>query len=65
MELNEKELEELKLIVNDKYSYGAFSGMITNLTISNDESVDSIIKTALNVRIQLKALTDNIQLPPQ
>ncbi len=58
--LTEKERELLTQIVNDKYSVGAFSGMIFNTVISEGErglSTEQIVKKALQTRLLLTQLT--------
>ena len=58
IELTKEQKELLSLIVNDKYSVGAFSGMIYNATINVMTSnkvvdMDYLIQQALEVRLKL------------
>ena len=53
--LSKEQLYELKKIMGDPYKNGPFAGMITNLVFENpEESFESIVRTALNVRIELQ-----------
>lgn len=54
--MNEKQKELLKNIVNDKFSVGAFSGMIFNASLQCDEPIDKIIERALSVRLIMMEL---------
>lgn len=67
MELTKDEKQLLTEIVNDKFSVGAFSGMIFNGLIqykkdeafaeaSTTEITDKLIKTALRTRLRMKEL---------
>jgi len=67
MELTKDEKALLTEIVNDKFSVGAFSGMIFNGIIqykkdeafaeaSTSETMDKLIKTALRTRLRMKEL---------
>jgi hypothetical protein len=60
-EMNEKHLSLLKAIANDKFSIGAFSGMIFNDISQTDnwtnEAIDQKIKLALDIRIRISELT--------
>ena len=67
MELTKNEKSLLTEIVNDKFSIGAFSGMIFNGIIqykkdeafaeaSTTETMDKLIKTALRTRLRMKEL---------
>lgn len=56
MELTTQERELLKQIVNDKFSVGAFAGMIFNQYQGRDEDLDTLIQQALKVRIRLQEL---------
>jgi len=57
MVLNIEQKTLLKQIVEDKFSVGAFSGMIFNakMTAPNVE-IEELVKTALNVRLKLQEL---------
>ena len=46
-----EELTELKKIYSDKYSQGAFIGMVTNLVVHSGKSKREILKEALQTRI--------------
>ena len=49
--------KKIQTIVNDKYSVGAFSGMIYNASVQNpDESIDKLIQKAIAVRLRLEEL---------
>lgn len=55
--LTPEEITELRRILEDNYSKGAFTGMITNLFFSgvntnNVQGVDTIIKQALMIRLK-------------
>lgn len=66
MTLTQQQQELLKQITNDKFSVGAFSGMIFNTymervsPLSSDEDklalMDGILVAALNVRLRLQEL---------
>ena len=57
--LNLKEKTLLKSIMNDKYSCGAFSGMITNLSLAQPtNSSEWILKQALSIRLLLLKLSE-------
>jgi hypothetical protein len=50
--LTAKEKQELKNIMDDKFSRGAFLGMVFNASVSHpDETVPELIKRALSVRL--------------
>jgi len=55
--LNEKEKKLLKTIMADKYSIGAFSGMIYNKLIETNRPIEELTKQALIVRLKLEELT--------
>ncbi len=58
--LNEKQKELLKSIVNDKFSVGAFSGMIFNAQVRKDNFLDTntehLVKKALDVRLTMQEM---------
>lgn len=65
--LNEKEKELLKAIVADKYSVGAFSGMVTNMVWSSavesatdigQSDIDRALRVALATRLRLQELSE-------
>lgn len=56
--LSDREQELLNQIVNDKYSVGAFSGMIFNAYVEGKGSVKQLTKHALNTRIILELLAE-------
>jgi hypothetical protein len=59
MVLNIEQKELLKQIVNDKFSVGAFSGMIFNTKITMPQvEVEDLVKTALNVRLKLMEMIE-------
>lgn len=58
--MEEKELDQLKNIISDKHSFGAFSGMIFNkyvetLQAQQPRSIDieNLVKIAVKIRVQL------------
>lgn len=65
VELTKDEKTLLNEIVNDKFSVGAFSGMVFNALVqyrlhddktNANEMTDKLIKTALNTRLRLREL---------
>jgi hypothetical protein len=56
VELTDRERELLHQIVEDKYSVGAFAGMIFNAYIQGGNSMEKLIKHALCVRLTMKDL---------
>jgi len=61
VELNKEQKDELKRILDDKYSHGAFVGMITNIYFNhvqtdNPIGADEIINQALLIRLQAKKM---------
>ena len=61
--MNEKQKELLTKIVNDKFSIGAFSGMIFNKYIdkNNEFTIKELIEEALNVRLKMVELVEDKQ----
>lgn len=62
--------KELRLIMEDNYSRGAFTGMITNLYINNIQTdkplgADIIIQQAIMVRLLAKSMAGLLQKPKQ
>jgi len=58
VELTKEEKDLLKEIVNDKYSVGAFCGMIFNTYISEkDITIPELIKQALVTRLVAKRMS--------
>lgn len=57
-ELTQSEKALLSQIVNDKYSVGAFAGMIFNATVGTTKSPESAIKEALQVRLAMEKLAE-------
>ena len=69
VELTTKEKELLKQIVGDKFSNGAFAGMVFNAVVqyrlnakpedkeSFNELLDKLIKSALATRVRLEELS--------
>lgn len=61
MEYTKEQLDLLRAIANDKFSIGAFSGMVFNDVSKLDSwSIDAIdlrIQLALNVRLRIAQLT--------
>ena len=56
---NEEEMILLEKIVADKFSIGAFSGMIYNASLTHkDITVEELIKRALAVRIKMQKLVE-------
>ncbi len=52
-----EERQKLNAIANDKFSIGAFSGMIFNAILAHPEhSIDSLIKLSLDVRSRVESL---------
>ena len=76
MTLNEQQTELLKTIMQDKFSKGAFSGMIFNRVVqvqdqvANEDGyvspeetqniVDVAVSTALDVRLRLHELSNTV-----
>jgi hypothetical protein len=59
--LTKEEKALLKEIVNDKFSVGAFSGMITNIFYDGkcgEQGAKSVIKKALEIRLLAKKLSE-------
>lgn len=56
--LTYEEREELREIYKDKYSKGAFIGMLINLAVSTGKSKRDVIKEALQMRILVKDLVN-------
>ena len=49
--------KKIQEVVNDKYSVGAFSGMIYNASVAHpNESIDRLIQKAIAVRLRLEEL---------
>ena len=61
MEYTNEQMDLLKAISNDKFSIGAFSGMIFNDVSKLDnwtiEAIDLRIQLALNVRLRIVEVT--------
>lgn len=52
-----EERKQLNAIANDKFSIGAFSGMIYNAKLAHPEqSIDALIKLSLQVRSRVESL---------
>lgn len=52
-----EERQKLNAIANDKFSIGAFSGMIYNAKLAHPElSIDHLIKLSLEVRSRVESL---------
>jgi len=59
VELTQKQKFKLKNIVGDKFSVGAFCGMITNLHFQHSEfDTDTLIQKALEVRLRVEELCE-------
>ena len=58
-ELTFEEKTLLHQIVTDKYSVGAFAGMIFNAKLTTDRPTEQLIQQALRVRLTMKELTEN------
>ena len=56
--LTKEEKALLKDIVNDKFSIGAFAGMITNLYYDGKAEPKAIAKKLLEIRLMLKRLSE-------
>ena len=57
-QLTKEQKFKLKNIVGDKFSVGAFSGMITNLYYQQPSvEIDDLIKKALEVRLRIEELS--------
>jgi len=54
--LSDEERVLLRRIVEDKYSVGAFAGMIFNAHIDKGTPVSQLIKSALKVRLEMESL---------
>lgn len=55
--MNKEQKEELNRIVMDKYSSGAFAGMVFNATIQKpDVNIEDLILAALQVRLTMKEM---------
>lgn len=59
--LNNEQKELLKSIYDDKYSVGAFSGMIFNKIADNvtNYSHEDYIKLALDIRLKIREMIKN------
>jgi hypothetical protein len=56
--LTQQEKDLLRLILNDKYSVGAFCGMVTNLKFEYPGyKEEEIIQKALQIRLKAMELT--------
>ncbi len=53
-DLNEEQKKEFLIIFNDKYSYGAFTGMCSNQAQELNLVFDEVLKTNLDMRIRAK-----------
>lgn len=63
-ELTTEEKSLLNAIANDKFSIGAFSGMIFNALIDTDqtdEHIDMRLKLALRIRLRILHHSDEYQ----
>jgi len=56
--LNIKQKDLLKKIVEDKFSVGAFSGMIFNAKISKGAETQFLVETALDVRLKMLEMVE-------
>ena len=61
-ELTKEQKELLTEIMNDRYSVGAFSGMVFNALVTSDipfttENIDMVLMAALDTRLRLKELS--------
>lgn len=52
--MNEREKELLEKIVKDRYSVGAFSGMVFNAHLKHSIPVEDLILTALRTRLTME-----------
>ena len=57
-ELTKEEKALLFKIINDKYSVGAFAGMIFNAHVDSGASFDFLIQKALQVRLEMTRLIE-------
>jgi hypothetical protein len=61
-DLNSEELEILTKIVNDKFSIGAFSGMIFNAMVQQpDEGSIKLVERAVKVRKLIQDMSNGVQ----
>ena len=56
--MNREQIELLKKIVNDKFSIGAFSGMIFNASLQSHCTTTELIEKALDVRLTMERLAE-------
>jgi len=70
VELSEQEKNELKIIMEDNYSRGSWTGMITNIYFNHVQTdkplgADVIIQQALSVRLLAKKMAGLLPTPKQ
>lgn len=56
MTLTTEQKVMLEAIVNDKYGYAPFAGMVFNKAVDSKLDIESLIKMALDVRIKMKEM---------
>ena len=59
MKLTKTEQDLLMRIINDKYSVGAFAGMIFNAYLGSGKSIDELVGLALRVRLRMMELIED------
>jgi hypothetical protein len=59
MVLTKEQKELLTIIVNDKFSVGAFSDMIFNAQVAHNMPTDMLIRRALDVRLEMNKMVEN------
>ncbi len=56
--MDERMKKTLSKIINDKYSVGAFSGMIFNTSLTHNRPIKELVEQALLVRLTLEDMSN-------